>query len=157
MPDCHIRTNTHPVNLTTGPPGAGTVESSAAKDCGGRGKGPAGSHQREDSPAIRMSLQVGAVVVTLMGAAAIWTSSDSSETARLSADTRVVVRFPKTALADLLQQGIREEFAIQEQAGEMEVTGTAIATARVALDIEPDQSCPTENHAVLAVHVAGET
>jgi hypothetical protein len=104
-----------------------------------------------------MSLQVGAVVVTLLGAAAIWTSSDSSEAARLAADTRVVVRFPKAALTELLQQGIREEFAIQEQAGEMEITGKAVVTARVALDIEPDLSCETEDHAVLAVRVAGET
>lgn len=106
---------------------------------------------------MRLSLQVGAVVVTLLGAAAIWTSSDSRETARLSSDTRVVVRFPKTALAELMQSEIREEFAIHEQAGEMAVTGHAIATARVSLDIEADRLCETDNHAVLAVHVVGET
>jgi hypothetical protein len=133
------------------------VDFSTAEISAGRCDHQAAILHPQDSAAIRLSLQVGAVLVTLLGAAAIWTSSDSSEVARLSADTRVVVRFPKAALADLLQQGIREEFVIQEQAGEMEVTGQAIATARVALDIESDQARETEKHAVLAVHVAGET
>jgi hypothetical protein len=93
----------------------------------------------------------------IVAALAVWAMANHQDTVRLSSDTRVVVRFPKAVFAQLTQEVIREEFSIDEQTGSMVISGNAVAVGHVALEVQPDTFHDSEEHAVIAVKVTGET
>lgn len=109
------------------------------------------------STLLRRGLQVTAVCLSVVYAGDVWIKSHQQDTARLASDTRVVVRLPKSLFAELTQNELREEFPIREQAGSMAITGDAVATGRISIDIEPDTVCHAAEHAMIAVRVEGQT
>src|SRR5690606_303903 len=77
LPMTHIklRMKTQKLNMTTHSSTAGSLEPSAGATANG-GNRPATSHRpSEGRGAARLSLQAGAVLVTLLGSLAIWNSA----------------------------------------------------------------------------------
>lgn len=96
---------------------------------------------------------LGAILIVLL----TYSWLNRGEVARLAKDTRVVVRFPTTAINRLTPDKIEEQFPIQETAGKLEVTGESNAVGHVAIHVQQHHEQNRSDDAIILVEVTGKT